>query len=203
MMTATSDEKVKAPAGPRASRLRRAIPQREDWLDAGLEMIAETGADGLVIENLIRRCGSTKAVFARQFGDRAGYLDAMVDYWELGQVDALIDLHARRSAPSEKLREFFYAILPELEPGGAELAIRSWARRHRLVQASVNAIDARRAVYLEDAFRELGCDDAEAVLRASFFVGLILAEGLVDRGEDSEVREARIAMCLEAVTSDA
>lgn len=198
-MSATTDETPKPAAKPR--RLRRQPSERDDWLDTGLEMIAELGVGGLVVEDLIRQLGATNAAFAREFGDRTGFLDALIDYWELGQVDRLIDLHARRSSPATKLREIFYALLPEFEPGGPELAIRGWARRNRLVQASVTAIDARRSVYLEDVFKELGCDDAEAVLRASFYFGLILAEGMVDRGEDSEVREARIAMCLETVTS--
>lgn len=196
-----ADKKKPPPKSARKSRSRRPPPAREDWLDAGLEMIAEVGAEGLVVDALIRRTGATKAMFAKAFGDRAGYLDALIDYWELGQVDTLLDLHARETAPTDKLQEIFFALLPELEAGGPELAIRSWARRNRLVQAAVTAIDARRSVYLEDAFRDLGCNDKEAVLRASFYLGLILSEGLVDRGEDSEDRETRIAMCLETVTA--
>lgn len=200
-MNATIDGKSKLAARARASRLRRKPPVRADWIAAGLEMIAETGADGLVVEALLRRVGSTKAVFAREFQDRAGFFGALLEYWESAQVDTLTDLHDRRSEPGEKLREIFYALLPELEPGGPELAIRSWARRDRQAQAAINAIDARRTVYLEDAFRELGCDEMDAVMRASFYLGLILAEGMVDRGEDSEDREARIAMCLATVTT--
>ncbi len=200
-MTATTDEPKKPAAAPGKRRARGGNLAREDWLDAGLEMIAETGADGLVVESLMRRVGGTKSAFAKEFGDRGGFLDALIEYWELGQVDALFALHARQATPAEKLREIFYALLPELEPGGPELAIRSWARRHRMAQTSVNAIDARRTVYLEDVFRDLGCGDAEAALRASFYLGLIFTEGMVDRGEDSEDREARIALCLETVAA--
>ena len=200
-MTATTDEPKKPPAKPDKGRARRPAPAREDWLDAGLEMIAETGADGLVAESLMRRVGGTKSTFAREFGDRTGFLDALIEYWELSQVDVLLDLHARDTAPGDKLREIFYALLPELEPGGPELAIRSWARRHLMAQTSVNAIDARRTVYLEDVFREIGCDDAEAALRASFYLGLIFTEGMIDRGEDTEDREARIALSLETVAA--
>lgn len=55
---------------------------REDWLLAGLQALAREGEAGLRVEAVARGLGVTKGSFYWHFRDRAGWRQALLDWWE-------------------------------------------------------------------------------------------------------------------------
>ncbi len=55
---------------------------REDWIAAGLEVLASQGWAALRVEPVARRLGVSKGSFYWHFPDRAAWLQAVLDLWE-------------------------------------------------------------------------------------------------------------------------
>jgi hypothetical protein len=59
-----------------------------------------------------------------------------------------------------------------------ELAIRAWARRDEMARRIVDAVDAKRLVYLEECFAELGFSADDAKSRAFLLYCYMQSESL-------------------------
>ena len=65
----------------------------QDWVAAGLAELAVNGIAGVRVEVLAERMGITKGGFYRRFKDRRELLDAMLQAWSDGRIEA-IERHA-------------------------------------------------------------------------------------------------------------
>jgi AcrR family transcriptional regulator len=55
---------------------------REDWIEAGLRLLCETGPAALRVEPTAKRLGVSKGSFYWHFRDRAAWRDALLAYWD-------------------------------------------------------------------------------------------------------------------------
>ena len=55
-----------------------------DWITAGLELLADDGIGGVKIQRLCERLGVTKGSFYWHFTDLDAFLGAMAKHWEDG-----------------------------------------------------------------------------------------------------------------------
>jgi len=61
----------------------------QDWISAALDVLAAGGIDGVRVEVVAQRLGVTKGGFYRRYRDRRALLDAMLETWVAGRIDAI------------------------------------------------------------------------------------------------------------------
>lgn len=103
---------------------------REDWLLAGLQALAREGEAGLRVEAVARGLGVTKGSFYWHFRDRAGWRQALLDWWE---HRAFADLAKgrtgpRAAGPHRAAVEWAAVEWAVVDRAAMERAIRQWAR---------------------------------------------------------------------------
>jgi AcrR family transcriptional regulator len=59
---------------------------REAWIKAALDILAEKGLDGIRVEVLAKRLRVTKGSFYWHFKDRRDLLDAVLETWKEGRI---------------------------------------------------------------------------------------------------------------------
>jgi AcrR family transcriptional regulator len=64
-----------------AMRMMRQLG-REDWIAAGLVVLAREGWEGLRVQTVARTLGVSKGSFYWHFADRGAWAQAVLDYWE-------------------------------------------------------------------------------------------------------------------------
>jgi AcrR family transcriptional regulator len=183
--TPTADPPARAPA--------RAAPRLtvEDWIDAGLELIAQEGLRSVKIDLLCSRLGVTKGSFYWHFSDLQGYFDALAEAWAEEQRRSQASLEALRELEPEQRLVSMMRHLTSPRQWILERAIREWARWDAEVANRVRASD--RSIYREvrRAFRDAGLAPREAGLRAR--AAFVLGVGFIHVAEraptESEARE--------------
>lgn len=149
---------------------------RDKWLAEGLQILASEGVEAISVDLLVARLAVSKASFHWHFGDRAAFLEALVDYW-------------RERALDTDGRQLFAA-----DPR-ADRAMRAWAVSDAKVAAAVSAVDAGRLARLTEIHRATSREPERAArLEYAVFVG---ATWLIDDLSSPEGRA--LASDLEAM----
>lgn len=107
---------------------------REDWILAGLHVLAGEGEDGLRVEPVARGLGVTKGSFYWHFRDRAGWRQAVLSWWE---HRAFADLARGGPRPPAAGEPDWTAV---------ERAIRLWARKDMAAAQSLSRLLRERAL---------------------------------------------------------
>jgi AcrR family transcriptional regulator len=153
----------------------------DDWAAAALEALREGGLAGVSVEGVARRLGITKGSFYWHFADRAALLRAALSLWEKRETEDVIALLAGLRGPRERLLRLF-EVVGRRPVRPMHLAV-SAAAHDPAVRAVLRRVSRRRLRYLEDCYRGLGLEAAEArrraVLAYSAYVGFLhlAAEG--------------------------
>ena len=170
------------PAKPRSGTVAGKVQlQRQDWIKAGLKVLAKSGANAVLVPRLASALKVTKGSFYWHFSSRDDLLEAMIAEWREHATLRVIDLvEGKATTAQEKIRllAFIGTNSPIDEFGGAiELAVRTWARSNRKVREIITEVDRQRISYLSRLYGEIGSSaDAEllACLHYSFSTGLRL-----------------------------
>ena len=132
--------KPQARAASRKTVSTRTQLDRNNWVEAAIDVLAKEGVTGLRVEVLAKRCGVTKGSFYWHFKDRQDLLEAVLEDWKEGRIR---DIEKTTNvAPGQEREQLHYAI----EVYGAsrnrkgmsiELAVRDWARHDKLAASVV------------------------------------------------------------------
>lgn len=156
-----------ASTGTGATRLGEPTLTAADWVEAALQLIAESGVRALTVDALAARLGVTKGSFYWHFTGRAALLASALARWEqratlepMRGLDAVADprrrlelmLEAASQAPRARS---LYAALAE-------------AADDPVVRPVLNRVASSRIRYLEGCYRALGMSEAEAGATAVF-----------------------------------
>ena len=125
---------------------------RTEWLDAGLELLADEGAPAVTIERLTGKLGVTKGSYYHHFKGAAGYRTALLEYFEAQFTTRLIDTVERKSEdePAAKLRRLLRLVLSDPDSARLEIAVRAWALQDPEVRAAQERVDQARTAYLKE-----------------------------------------------------
>jgi AcrR family transcriptional regulator len=137
---------------------------RQAWLDEGIKILDEQGANALTIDALATRLEVTKGSFYHHFKNYQGYKEALLDYFEQQSTLTVIDLVEEMKTPSQKLAKLLD--LTMVGPPRIEVAIRAWALLDGFVQNYQQRIDERRINYLKKLWAELRPAEAPAEIMA-------------------------------------
>ncbi|RKS74276.1 TetR family transcriptional regulator [Actinomadura pelletieri DSM 43383] len=151
------------------------MASKQDWLDAGLAILAEYGAPGLTIERLTERLGLSKGSFYHHFKGMAGYRTALLDRIADQTTHRFIDLVEREPGRTarERLRLLTDLVSAEAQSPALEIAVRAWAQQNPEVRAAQERIDHTRTEYLRGLWMEMTGDPDEAA-RMSWLLYLIV-----------------------------
>jgi AcrR family transcriptional regulator len=120
---------------------------RQQWLTAGMQALAEAGPEALRIMPIAEQLQVTKGSFYWHFKDLEDYRTAVLEEWERHYTgDAVASLDHDQIDPREKLRTWIVgATYADLR---LERAVRSWALCNPVVATVCQRVDAERIAFL-------------------------------------------------------
>jgi AcrR family transcriptional regulator len=182
---------------------------RQDWIETGLVVLAESGMEAVRVEPLAKRMGVTKGSFYWHFKDRNDLLDAILTQWVEIDTNSIIERVNRLDAdPKTKLLQLFElaivddGLIPGFADGSIENAIRAWANHDPKVAALIDRVDRQRLDYTKDLFLKIGFSDAEALVRARLAYYSLVGELTIGVREDRAARLAEIRMQHAILTAE-
>lgn len=140
---------------------RKAKHSKLDWLLEAFKTLGEDGVDGVKVERIAKKLGTTKGSFYWHFADRPALLIQMVDFWEQEGTHGIINsLDGRELSASERLQGLA-RISTQTETHGldsiaVEGALRAWAGQENWVAERIRATERTRIDYVEQLLKEIG-----------------------------------------------
>jgi AcrR family transcriptional regulator len=141
------------------------------YFATAMDILGESGPEGLTIAALCGRLRVTKGSFYHHFGGLGEFVHRFLAWWVgesvelVRQMEAEEDNRRRLELASEHALAFRHE---------AEAAIRAWGHSVPEVAAAVRGVDGVRQDYLAWAFRELGVTRADAQFFARLSVDLLV-----------------------------
>ncbi|RTR31782.1 TetR/AcrR family transcriptional regulator [Shewanella atlantica] len=142
---------------------------KNQWLEAGLQMLSNQGVDKLSIGSLSRTVGVAKTSFYWHFKDRQDLLDHMLEYW-VSEFNAVLtdNPDLPQLPPKQRLQAIADTVVGQ-DLAKYELAIRGWASHDEAAMAVFDNIHSRRMAVIQRAFADADFDEQEQKTRAELF----------------------------------
>jgi len=140
---------------------------REDWLDAALKVLVESGIEDVQITKLAAQMDVTRGSFYWHFTDRGDLVDALIAAWKEKNTGVMVGALDGVESLTEGILQLFSVWVdhdqfnPKLDQ-----AMRDWARRSDEVRATVIEEDDRRIDVISRFFRRFDYPESEAFIRA-------------------------------------
>ena len=139
----------------------------DDWVRAGLALLARDGIDAVRVEPLAERLGVTKGSFYWHFKDRAALHTAMLEAWRHLSTGGIIErVEADGGTGPERLNRLVERTASNASAARLETAMRSWARTEKKVAQALSEIDRKRLDYVAVLLVESGVDSDMSETRA-------------------------------------
>lgn len=135
---------------------------KQDWLEAGLLVLAEQGAPALTIERLAALLGVTKGSFYHHFQGLPGYKAALLDYLEAHCADLVRNASQSPTSPAQRIGHLFEAAA--LAAPDVEVAVRAWSLQDEHVRRVQERVDSHRIAFAQSAYRQIAPNDEQALL---------------------------------------
>jgi AcrR family transcriptional regulator len=155
---------------------------RNSWVQAATEVLAEEGISGLRVEVLAKRLKVTKGSFYWHFQDRRDLLMAVLQVWKEGRIRDIVK--QTRAEPGRELQQIYHVIdvySTSRSRRGAmiELAVRDWARRDSDAAAIVAEVDDWRLRCARELFLACGVPMEEASSRCMLLYAYVFGISLM------------------------
>jgi AcrR family transcriptional regulator len=177
--------------------------KRDDWLQHGLQALAEGGIDTLTIDALCQQLGVTKGSFYHHFGNHRAYLTAILEYWENEYTSRFINESQTGSTVEEQLKRLNDMVVASY--GHYEVNIRAWAQSDPLAREFQERVDQRRLAYLYNLYKQWLNDDNRAKAMAHLvYTTLIGSSHLVPPLAQTEFEEMTdlLALLIQTLNSE-
>ena len=135
-----------------------------DWIEAGLDALAERGPAALQAEVLARELGTTKGSFYWHFKDLAAFHGAVAREWKRRAAEALVDALEAKGADTQRL-------IRVSAPATAEQAMRAWALQNSDAAGELGEIDALRLDATAAILRDFDISNPD-IARALYAAGI-------------------------------
>jgi len=154
---------------------------QKDWLDLGLEALAEAGPAGVTIEALCRRGGKTKGSFYAHFVTSEAYLSALAGHWREAYTRRLVEAADTGEQPDARL-----SLLDQMAlrlDSRVEQGMRRLAANDTAVMRVCTEVDRERIAYLAGLHRASGrFDDKNALALARLEYAAFIGFQQIDTG---------------------
>ncbi len=139
---------------------------KQDWIDAGINLLREEGEHALTIERLCKTLAKTKGSFYHHFGSLPTYQGELLEWWEQELTSKPIDIANQETDPkkrAQKLSETVRKLDHRLD-----LSIRAWGLRDESVKGFVHRVDQRRLETLTSLHQAAGHTQAGVLAKLEY-----------------------------------
>ena len=129
---------------------------KEAWLQAAIDVLANEGQAKLRVENLASKLGVTKGSFYHHFKNREDFVLAILDYWLFVFTEKVNTDVGDSDIPA---RERLLLLMKMIDRDGLDrydAAFRSWAAQDPTVTKFVKKVDLARFEFVRSLFAEMG-----------------------------------------------
>jgi AcrR family transcriptional regulator len=166
---------------------------RQDWVDAGLQLIREEGQQALTIERLTQILSLTKGSFYHHFGGLPNYRQALLDCWEYELTVHPMEIAMQESDPQKRRRKLGETV-KKLDQR-LDLSIRAWGMRDPEVQIHVRRVDDLRIQCLSRLYEGTGMNQPDLLARIQYAAFLGAQQlGLISREFDAHIDQALLLL---------
>lgn len=159
---------------------------RKVWLEAGLELLVESGPRKLTVAAACAEVGKTKGSFYHHFRDVDDFQHQLMEYWKEGHTDEPIRQSVRSPDPMKKLTQ----VVGKL-PFSREMAFRNWAQRSTVALEIVREVDRLRVEHLkkllEDGSRSAERAELLAWMDYALYLGVSMLESSLPAARRREI----------------
>ncbi len=182
----------------RSGRVKEDRLSKENWLEAGLKILGQTGPGGIRIDQVCKAMNVTKGSFYWHFQDRQDFLDSLFAYWRGRETTGLIrhvEEHFKR--PEDRIWYVLEFVTLGTFDVVTEVAMRQWSQNSEIVHAGLSEVDAERLAFFSRQFAQMGFEGEEARMRAATMYSVTLSFGFMITGESHDELERRIRASYE------
>ncbi len=162
---------------------------RNDYFDAGLDLLAEGGIPAQTIAHLCERLSITKGSFYHHFTSLADFRQQLLAYWEAGQEAAL-------EATSGDAAEW---VAPATSP--IDAAVRAWGQSDETAAAAQGRVDALRLKVASKELRAAGVAADRARSLANLGLAILIGAQTAGAGWDRKTRRGLVEEYQRAVAT--
>ena len=161
---------------------------RSDWIEGALDILAETGIEGVRIVPLANKLGVTSGSFYWHFKNRGQLHQALLQYWESELTDAAMAAAEHVAPPEERIWRIMDQVMSE---GMAryDLAIWHWAQTDQAAGKVFKRVLGKRFGYAKWMFKEAGFSEIEAEARGRLMVVYMMGESTLINDAKSRRRK--------------
>lgn len=142
------------------------VSSREQYLDAGLEVLGDVGYGGLKLAEVCGRLGVTTGSFYHRFSNWQQYTGELGWYWAETQTDQIVTRLWAESDPQRRLDQLTATLFTISH--STEAAMRTWASVDPTMHALLARVDKRRLDTIAAVFAAAGLDSRRARLFANW-----------------------------------
>jgi len=179
---------------------------REDWLNAAIHTLFESGIGSVSIVQLANTLGITRGSFYHHFTDREDLLRAMLNHWEKKwTVNIREEIRSLELPPGEMLLALVQSIRNH-KAADYDAPFRAWALHDPLARAILEEVDTFRLDYIRSLFEAAGFAGIDAENRARLLLYYEMSDPafFAVRDPDTENRliEKRLGLLLQPDNTD-
>ena len=155
---------------------------RNAWIQAALDVLADEGVTGMRVEVLAKRLRVTKGSFYWHFKDRQDLLTGVLETWKDGRIK---DIYKQtRPEPGQEQAQIgrvidIYSASRNRKGMLIELAMREWARRNPEAAVIVEEVDAWRLRCARELFLACGVPLHEASTRSMLLYAYVFGASMM------------------------
>jgi AcrR family transcriptional regulator len=155
------------------------MAHKDDWLAAGLTILATDGAPSLTIERLCEQLRLSKGSFYHHFKGMGGFKTALLQHFEEDTTARYIRFAEQNPSASAqvKLDHLRHLLLHAGDGSDVDVAMRAWALQDTEVREVQQRIDHTRVQYLTGLCEELSDDATDAPQLALLLYLLLIGAG--------------------------
>ena len=160
-----------------------------DWVNAGIEMLADEGIGAVKIERLASMLGVTRGSFYHHFRDREELLRKMLDHWAQRWTYSIRDeISVLDLEPATALLALMKAIRSK-KAASFDAPFRAWALHDPLALEIIKRVDEERLGFIGQWFEALGFEDLDAENRARLFLYYEMSEPMMFAEQSAEIEQ--------------
>jgi AcrR family transcriptional regulator len=142
---------------------------RQDWIDAALDLLIEGGIGAVSVDQLASRLNITRGSFYHHFADRNELLRVLLDHWAEHWTYEVIDRLAKLGLdPATTLLALMRAIRND-KLADLDAPFRAWALHDPMARDVARQVDEARLEFIRSNFAALGFKELDAETRARLF----------------------------------
>lgn len=136
-----------------------------NWQQAALDALSESGLQGVAIETIAKKLGVTKGSFYWHFSSRDALIQSALELWESQEQEQVFGKLDSMSNAQERLSALVSLVASEIKAHKIYSELLK-AIDHPLVKPLLERVSKRRIDYLTASFRQAGLPRLQAINRA-------------------------------------